>query len=274
MNNIQTKILETCPVCHSSDIYECITPYFWGLIKIRSITCTPCRAVFHFKRNNLKLVKTKDLNSPVWADYNNQVLTPLEWNRIAKGGMSDARQYEADKLYWLNELREGKVNFTFIHAPIPIILKHDEKIYCAIPDVHLKEPRAIRISHGGYAGPSIRIAKGISFHVGRFGSSSESHQEIRNIDKGILTITNQRLVFSGAMKTVSINLEKIIQIDPFSDGVSLHKEGREKTQYFIWSNINSPISSFNFDVSGRSYSEPFTGLIFEFIVQGLRKLIQ
>ena len=36
------------------------------------------------------------------------------------------------------------------------------------------------------------------------------------------------------MRTINIDLRKVVQVDPFVDGLALHKEGREKTQYFVW----------------------------------------
>jgi len=237
MNNTQTKIIDTCPICHSSNISESATLYLFGLIKIQSVICNSCQAVFRIKNHNLKLVKVTEQKNPVWQEYQKQLLTPREWNTIGKGGMSDIKQHAADRVHWFGELRNGKINFTFIQANTPVILKNNEKVYCAISGVILKEPRAVRVTHGGYAGPTVRIAKGVSFHLGSFGSSSQSHQEIKTIDKGILTLTNQRLIFSGAMKTISISIDKIVQIDPFVDGISLHKEGREKTQYFFGEKI-------------------------------------
>jgi hypothetical protein len=238
------------------------------LIKIRSVICNSCHTVFRIKNNNLKLVKIVAQNSPIWQEYQKQLLTPREWNIIGKGGMSDVKQHVADRVQWFGELKSGKINFTFIQANTPVILKNNEKVYCAISNVILKEPRAVRVTRGGYAGPSVRIAKGISFHLGSFGSSSQSHQEIKTIDKGVLTLTNQRLIFSGAMKTISISIDKIVQIDPFTDGISLHKEGREKTQYFLW---GKNISQIKLVINNRSYPEAFSGLIFEFLVEGLRK---
>lgn len=78
------------------------------------------------------------------------------------------------------------------------------------------------------------MAKGVYFRMGRFGSTSESHQEIRDIDKGVLTITSERFIFSGGMKAINLDLRKVVQVDPFTDRMALHKEGREKTQYFLW----------------------------------------
>jgi hypothetical protein len=127
----------------------------------------------------------------------------------------------------------------------------------------LSEPRAVRT--GTYGGPSFRVAKGVYFRVGGF--KSQSHDEIKNIDQGIFTLTNIRLVFSGSKRTISIPLSKIISIEPYSDAIALRREGKEKTQYFV--GINK--TSLTISVSGRKYQEPFSGLLFKYMIEGLTK---
>jgi hypothetical protein len=61
---------------------------------------------------------------------------------------------------------------------------------------------------------------------------SESHEELRLIDKGTLAVTNQRLVFVGKFRTVNVKLNKIVGVDVYQDALGLHFEGKEKTRYF------------------------------------------
>src|SRR5262249_7656738 len=109
------------------------------------------------------------------------------------------------------------------------------------------------------------IAKGVYFRVGSFGSTSRSHSEIQTIDRGVLTITNRRFAFSGGMKTLGFDLTKIVGIDPFSDGVAIHRTGYQKTQYFTW---QSDIAKLKIGVNGRSYEEQFSGLILQYMIEG------
>jgi hypothetical protein len=264
----KTNTLSKCPICHSAEIGEKTHKYIWGLLKFKSIVCDHCKAKFSRVDGGIKLSSVSDKEDAIWKDYGDQVLSLREWKTIEAGGMSDAKQGEVDRLDWLEKLSNGGESVKFIQVPPPVILKKDEKAICVIPEVTLKESRAVRMTHGGYAGPSIRIAKGMSFRLGRFGSTSESHQQIRDIDKGILTLTNQRVVFSGGFKTISLSLDKVISIDPFSDGISLHKEGREKTQYFVW---KTPLADVAYNIHGRPRTEPFSGIIFQFLVEDLRR---
>ena len=135
-----------------------------------------------------------------------------------------------DLEFFAQQLYENKVNLPT--RDCPVILKRAEEAVLVLPNITLKEPRAVRTSVGGYAGPTIRIAKGISFRLGGGTSRSVSHDEIKTIDKGTLTITNKRLIFTGSMKTLNYNLSKILSITDFKDGIGIQRDNKQKTEYF------------------------------------------
>jgi hypothetical protein len=257
--------VKKCVACKIGEMSPKTEKVFFGLFSRDGIICDKCGATFRKSENGYKFVKTNDQNSNVWKEYGRQILSAREWVNIGNGGMSDQKQRVADIEQWLGKLSAGTMKISFKGVDTPVIVKSDEELLFALPGVTLKEPRAIRKSSGGYAGPSFRVAKGVYFRMGRFGSTSESHQEIRNIDQGVLTITSERLVFSGGMKTINLDLRKIVQVDPFTDGLALHKEGREKTQYFLW---NENIGKMTLSEGGRSYSEPLNGMIVKCVMEG------
>ena len=261
--------VKRCIACGSDQlsISEVKGGFLW-LSKFNVLSCAKCGTKFRKKiggSGGWHLFETQDETNKVWNEYRFQELTAREWVNIGNGGLSDAKQRVVDIEEWLEKLNEGTLKINFRGVDTPVILKPDEELLFAFPNVTLKEPRAVRKSSGGYAGPSFRIAKGVSFRMGRFGSTSESHQEIRDIDRGILTITGERFVFSGNMKTINIDLRKIVQVDPFTDGLALHKEGREKTQYFLW---NENIGRMQLTGGDRKYTEPITGLIVKCVMEG------
>jgi hypothetical protein len=100
------------------------------------------------------------------------------------------------------------------------IIFHDFTVYT--------EPRAIRDYISGRAG--VRIMKGV--WIGGTRGRSESHQELRIVDYGTLTITNKKLVFIGKFKTLSIPITSITTITPFLDAVQVSKTGKERSMYF------------------------------------------
>jgi hypothetical protein len=75
--------------------------------------------------------------------------------------------------------------------------------------------------------------KGLSIRSGGFGSTSESHDELRQIDTGTLVVTNRRIVFVGHQRTVSVDMETLIGVDYYSDGIGVHCEKRNKIQCFV-----------------------------------------
>jgi hypothetical protein len=100
----------------------------------------------------------------------------------------------------------------------------DDGMY--LPNVKFYEMRKV----GDYAGARVRILKG--FWVG--GGQGRSHDELTEVDEGYLSISQKLIVFAGRSRTISIPLEKIIRVEPYSDGIGIYKEGREKEYRFAW----------------------------------------
>jgi hypothetical protein len=178
---------------------------------------------------------------------------------------------EADVEEWMTSLREGRLSLKFAieGGKSEVILKANEELHMLLPNIALWEARSIRTSTGGYAGPTIRVAKGVSFRVGAFKAQSSSHTDLREIDRGRLTLTNHRLVFTGTQHTSEINLAKITSIEPYRDGIAVQASGRTKTQCFVGidpTKVNVTVKS-----NERTYDVPFTGSILECMIEGLIK---
>jgi hypothetical protein len=258
-----------CPVCQSGQIEEVTHKSLFGLKTTENLQCANCGAIFSPDGDKYKLTAVKDKSNPVWQDYGNQSLTEQEWKSIASGGLSNAKQYEADMEQWLTALKDGKVSIKMMYADSPVLLKRKEELQVVLPNMALWEPRSVRQSVGGYGGPSFRIAKGVSWRLGAFGARSESHEELKAIDQGRFTLTNKRLIFSGAKRTVDISLNKIISIEPYSDGIAVRTSGRQKTQYFV--GIDPKRATATVTIDDRVYQEPFTGLMLQYLIEGLAK---
>lgn len=100
------------------------------------------------------------------------------------------------------------------------IIYHDFTLYA--------EPRAIREYVRGFSG--FRIMKGV--YVGGSRGRSESHEELRILDYGTLTITNKRLIFMGKFNGHDIKIDNISFMNVHTDGVQVGKTGRQRTLYF------------------------------------------
>jgi len=258
-----------CPVCRTARLEMVTEKRLFGLKTTESLKCGNCGAVFTPDGDRYKLTAVKDKTNTGWQDYGNQSLTEREWKTIASGGLSDAKQHDTDMEQWFTALKEGSIPIKMLGGSSPIILKQKEELQVVLPNVALWEPRKVTRTVGGYGGPSFRIAKGVYWRVGAFGAESRSHEELKELDRGALTLTNKRLVFSGAIRTVDINLPKILSIEPYSDGVAVRSSGRQKTQYFV--GIDPKRVSATVSVNDRKYEEPFTGLMLQYLIEGLIK---
>lgn len=203
----------------------------------------------------IKCLKCGQINDEAAHFCTNCGNTLLESNNTSNSQQNDL-EFFAQQLY------ENKV-----HLPTrdcPIILKRAEEAVLVLPNITFKEPHAVRTSVGGYAGPTIRIAKGISFRLGGGTSRSVSHDEIKTIDKGTLTITNKRLIFTGSMKTLNYNLSKILSITDFKDGIGIQRDNKQKTEYFI----DCDKTVLNYKVNDQFKSTPFYGTLLKAVIMG------
>ncbi len=235
-----------CIICHTEKLFPKEEKHIFGLFSYNTFACDQCGVLFREDGGKWKLAKISDKNNSIWQKYGNQALLAREWKNIGDGGLSDKEQMIADKLRrdaeieaWMKKISSGSLKVKVIRAEPPIILQKDEEALCVLPSIYLCETRAVRVNRGGYGGASFRVSKGVSLRLGQFGSRGESHPEMRNVDQGTLVITSRRFIYCGRIKTVDIPLRKILQVDPFDDAIGLHKENREKTQYFTWTNTDT-----------------------------------
>lgn len=77
-----------------------------------------------------------------------------------------------------------------------------------------------------YNGPTLRvkIMKGFYYRIGNFNTSKETEEVLKKIDTGRAYITNRRIIFIGSNRTYSILLKKILDMEPFSDGIKIMKD--------------------------------------------------
>lgn len=173
-----------------------------------------------------------DKNHPFWQQFGRTKLTTRHIKNLAYGEDLDSFGINPDILVWMDAI-ETKRAVPVVDTSSGVVIKRGEVAILSLNNVILKEPRAVRVTHGGHAGPRIRVAKGISFGLGTFGAKSESHEEIREIDRGNLFLTNRRLIFSGTKRSATIRLNKIVSINPFDNGIALRRDGKQKTEYFV-----------------------------------------
>ena len=143
------------------------------------------------------------------------------------------KQLEAARTARVLELiTNGTADINFILTTPPIVVSEQEKIVAVLPNTDLLEPRSVRVREGKRYSSSMRIVRGYSTGSGRYTSTTESRDQLKTMDRGTLVVTDQRIAFMGALKTISIDVKKIMGVDPHPDGVALHCRDKEKVESF------------------------------------------
>ena len=83
---------------------------------------------------------------------------------------------------------------------------------------------------GGSNGVSMRICKGVYYHVGASKGHSVAYQYQTPLGRGIFVVTNKYLYFLG-VKQVKLSISKILSFEPYSDGIVLVKDGTNPKPY-------------------------------------------
>jgi hypothetical protein len=128
-------------------------------------------------------------------------------------------QLDKLKLYWALE----NLDLPVIHPGI--VLQKSEQCYLEISNVHWYELRSVRQKAGAASYASgARITKEFYLRPGNNTLQSQTNLQLKLIDTGTLYLTSKRLIFNGVKKNSTIQLGKIIDLTPYSDGVEIDKE--------------------------------------------------
>lgn len=114
-------------------------------------------------------------------------------------------------------------------APPPgIILKKGEGVIFYIRNVDYSQLKTkTEYYHGGV---SYKLTKNVRIRGGK--TTPVKREYIDKIDTGMLILTNKRLVFSGANKIITIELKKVMDIDTYTDGIVVAKDGVQRKMIF------------------------------------------
>lgn len=101
-------------------------------------------------------------------------------------------------------------------------------------DVTAYENKTRRHYAGGYAGLSIRVAKGVYCRSGGFKGYPIETTETVCMGSGDFIITNKHVFWVSVAKSIKIPIKKILTVMPCSQGIILQKDGvTAKPQTFV-----------------------------------------
>lgn len=125
------------------------------------------------------------------------------------------------KLLWKRE-HEGVFTLPEIENPNPI-KKLGESI--SFVNEAIWQQVTKKKNYIGYAGLSykLKIADGLHFRIGNVGPKFTESEGLEVQGHGKIIISNKKILFDGEHKSHSITLGRVIDIEPYSDGIRIAK---------------------------------------------------
>lgn len=114
-----------------------------------------------------------------------------------------------------------------------IVLKRGEVCHYITPAQQFEErvTSTARVHHGATA--RIKICRGVTYRVGATQGKAIAKTGMVQIDAGRLVLTNQRYIFDGQKKNLSVLFSKLVSFEPFADGIELNAENKKTQQYKV-----------------------------------------
>lgn len=172
------------------------------------------------------------------------LITRQEENELEKIqnylGVSDDKiaktKQELSRMRLLNEIQNGNVPEIQVFN---LIKQKNEKVYWDEPSSLLEEKVIRRGYVGGSQGFSFRIMKGVSYRVGSHRGQLVTETGILPVSAGNFIITSSRIILRGNNKSFAIKLDKILDIQLFSDGLRIFENNKSKPRIIQFHNGNN-----------------------------------
>jgi hypothetical protein len=190
-----------------------------------------------FSASELQKINAGALRSYVETALADDLLTEDEEHSFSD--VAQALGYDEDKIATqhpdlLQRMVVAKVNdgrLPEIDDPY-LMTKRGEIVHAEAPASLLKEV-VKRQMRAGYGGVSFRITKGVRFHTGLArGHSVVTGTEIQVADRGVLSVSSKRVVFSGQRSTIEVPYTKLVGLNVFENAVQLNASNRKNVPVF------------------------------------------
>ena len=107
---------------------------------------------------------------------------------------------------------------------VPVILGRGECALWVYHNVTMFQEKIQREYRGRSGGFSFRICKGVTYRTGQFKGRPVENSYMDKIGIGSLVVTNKHIYFHCPTASVKVPYSKLVGIEPYSDGIELHKE--------------------------------------------------
>jgi hypothetical protein len=140
-----------------------------------------------------------------------------------------------------NRLSVASINTWGVRATSSDLIIDDGETVVWEAFARLFKPR--RGFRGHSPGVSIPLGSGVRLRWSYFEGEATSSQSFSEADNGPLSVTTRRLVFRGSLSTLHTNLDDIIGLDAFSDGLRVHSSRRQRVDLFA--TAQAPVAAAN-----------------------------
>ena len=108
-------------------------------------------------------------------------------------------------------------------VPAPIALERGESCYFYAP-VQYHEMRTVttRVNYSGVTS-RVRIMKGTYLRAGSFVPNRITAENIVRLDTGTLYFTNNRLIFMGKKRNLTLTRKTVLAVNPYRDAIEVEK---------------------------------------------------
>jgi len=128
---------------------------------------------------------------------------------------------DLNRLRLLREVQAGSLPTISVPG---FVLQKNELLHWAEAGALLEERAVRRRYEGGSRGVSFRIMKGVTYRVGAHRGNLVTETDVIPVSQGALVVTNKRVAFRGHKKGFVTRLDKVMDIQLFSDGVQVTDE--------------------------------------------------
>ena len=111
------------------------------------------------------------------------------------------------------------------NTPAPIMLGRGETIIWTYNGVTMYQEKTVKEYGGRRSGWSIRVMKGLTYHIGGTKIRPIEHSYMDNKGTGTLYITNKHIIFQSPTSAQKVPYSKMIGVTPYSDGIEIHRDG-------------------------------------------------
>jgi len=176
-----------------------------------------------------KIVDDEKISPKEWEEFTaiaKNLDVDVNWNEKSKA------KVEKFKLYWLIENGDLPIK------EVSINLQKNEYCYFT-SNADWLENRTVT-NKINYKGPAarIKIMKGVYYRAGSISVQRITSEQLQIIDSGQVFLTNKQIIFIGNKKNSNIQLNKILSIKPFSDGIEIEKDSGESLIFQISNNAD------------------------------------